>query len=72
MSNGDRVPYKWARPGMALTRENYIEAQVPVVAEQLQKAGVRLAFMLNTALDPDFAGPPPAPDAENAQPASGE
>jgi hypothetical protein len=72
MSNGDRFPYKWARPGMDLTRENYNEAQVPVVAEQLQKAGVRLAFMLNTALDPDFAGPPPAPDAENAQPASGE
>ena len=66
MSDGEKVPYKWARPGMALTRENYIDSHVPVVAEQLQKAGVRLACMLNSAFDPDFKEPkrapaPPAP-----------
>ena len=69
MSNGDKVPYKWARPGMDLTRENYIDAQRPIVAEQLQKAGVRLACMLNLAFDPDFAMPknPATPGAESEQ-----
>ena len=57
MTNGEKFPYKWARPGMDLTRENYIDAQVPVVAEQLQKAGVRLAGLLNSAFDPDWKEP---------------
>ena len=69
MTNGEKFPYKWARPGMDLTRENYIDAQVPVVAEQFQKAGVRLAGMLNSAFDPDWKAPrreiaTPAPVAE--------
>jgi len=68
MSTGDKVPYKWARPGMDLTKENYIDSQLPIVAEQLQKAGVRLACMLNLAFDPDFTMPkrPGTPDAEPA------
>lgn len=54
MTNGDRFPYKWARPGIDLTRENYIDSHLPIVAEQLQKGGIRLAYLLNTAFDPDF------------------
>jgi len=54
-SNGDNLPFKWARPGMDLTSENYIDSKLPVVREQLMKAGVRLAFVLNTALDPGDA-----------------
>lgn len=57
MSNGEKVPYKWARPGMDLTRENYIDSHVPIVAEQLQKAGVRLAGLLNSAFDPEWKAP---------------
>ena len=53
-TDGTSVPYKWARPGMDLTRENYIDSHVPLVGEQLKKAGVRLALMLNTALDPTY------------------
>ncbi len=48
------VPFKWSRPGMDVTLDNYINARVPVVREQLQKAGVRLAHLLNEALDPDY------------------
>ncbi len=33
-----------------LTEANYISANVPVVREQLQKAGVRLAWLINEAL----------------------
>ena len=69
MTNGDKVPYKWTRPGMDLTRENYIDSHLPIVAEQLQKAGVRLAGMLNSAFDPDWKEPrreaaKPVPEAE--------
>ena len=53
-TDGENVPYTWSRPGMDLTRENYIDSHVPLVSEQLKKAGVRLAFMLNTALDPTY------------------
>ena len=71
MSNGDKFPYKWAQPGMDLTSENYIDSHLPIVAEQLQKAGVRLACMLNSAFDPDFKEPvrEPAPAAKPAAPA---
>ena len=65
MSNGEKVPYKWARPGMDLTRENYIDSHVPIVAEQLQKAGVRLAGLLNSAFDPEWKAPR-RPSAEHA------
>lgn len=51
---GDPLPWKWARPGMDLTSENYIDARLPIVSEQLKKGGVRLAYMINVALDPDF------------------
>ncbi len=54
-TSGDNLPFKWARPGMDLTSENYIDSNLPVVREQLMKAGVRLAFVLNTALDSDYA-----------------
>ncbi len=50
-TDGTDLPFTWSRPGIDLTRENYIDANVPVVREQLQKAGVRLAHLLNTALD---------------------
>lgn len=52
--NGDPLPWKWALPGMDLTSENYIDARLPLVREQLKKGGVRLAYMINSALDPDF------------------
>ncbi len=69
MTNGEKVPYKWARPGMDLTRENYIDSHLPIVAEQLQKAGVRLAGLLNSAFDPDWKAPrrpsaEPAPETD--------
>lgn len=69
MTNGEKFPYKWARPGVDLTRENYIDAQIPVVSEQLRKAGVRLAGLLNSAFDPDWKEPrreiaKSAPEAE--------
>ena len=57
MTNGEKFPFKWARPGMDLTRENYVDSHVPIVAEQLQKAGVRLAGMLNSAFDPEWKEP---------------
>ena len=71
--DGTPVPFSWARPGMDLTPENYIDARIPVVRERLQKAGVRLAYLLNTALDPAFAAvetlPDPTPTALPAVPA---
>ena len=71
MTSGDKFPYKWSGPGMDLTSENYIDFHLPIVAEQLQKAGVRLACLLNSAFDPDFEEPkrPPAPSVEPAAPA---
>ncbi len=59
--DGTSLPFKWSRPGMDLTSENYIDARLPLVQEQLEKAGVRLARMLNAALDPEYV-PPPPPD----------
>ena len=56
-ADGTSLPYKWTRPGMEMTRANYIDARLPLVREQLQKGGVRLAHALNTALDPDYTGP---------------
>ncbi len=58
--DGESLPWKWARPGMDLTSENYIDARLPLAQEQLQKAGVRLARLLNEALDPKYT-PPAAP-----------
>ena len=64
-TDGTSLPYKWARPGMELTSENYIDSHLPIVQEQLQKAGVRLAHLINTALDPAYHLPPRAePTAE--------
>ena len=54
--DGESLPFKWAGPGMDLTSETYIDARVPMAKEQLQKAGVRLAHLLNGALDPAYAG----------------
>lgn len=68
-TNGQDLPYTWSNPGMDLTSENYIDSQIPIVAEQLQKAGVRLACMLNSAFDPNFKEPvvrEPAPAAAPA------
>jgi hypothetical protein len=66
-TNGQKLPYTWKHPGMDLTSENYIDSHLPIVQEQLEKAGVRLALLLNTALDPDFVAPSAAP--EPAKPA---
>ena len=65
MTNGDKFPFKWAHPGIDLTRENYVDSHVPIVAEQLQKAGVRLAGLLNSAFDPEWKAPR-RPSAEHA------
>jgi len=54
-TNGDNLPFKWAGAGMDLTSENYIDSHLPLVQEQLEKAGVRLAEVLNRALDPRYA-----------------
>ncbi len=56
-ADGTSLPYKWMRPGMAMTRANYIDARLPLAREQLQKGGVRLAHALNAAFDPDYTGP---------------
>ncbi|MDD2236756.1 MAG: S1/P1 nuclease [Kiritimatiellae bacterium] len=61
-TNGDPVPFKWALPGMDLTMDNYIASKLPFVGEQLKKGGIRLARLLNEALDPEYQ--PPAPPAE--------
>lgn len=69
-TNGEHLPYKWSRPGMDLTSENYIDSRLPVAQEQLQKAGVRLALLLNEALDPKYekpARPEPQPAAPAAE-----
>ena len=64
-TDGTKLPYKWAGPGMDLTSENYIDSHLPLAREQLAKAGVRLAFLLNTALDSDYVLPAPkAPPAQ--------
>ena len=55
-ADGTSLPYKWTRPGMAMTRDNYIDARLPLVREQLQKGGVRLAHALNIAFDPNYTG----------------
>jgi len=72
-TNGQKLPYTWKRPGMDLTSDNYIDSHLPIVQEQLEKAGVRLAQLLNTALDPDYVTPPPAAEsatlAEPVEPA---
>ena len=69
-TDGTKVPFKWSRPGMDLTRENYVDSHLPIVREQLKKAGVRLALLLDQALDPALRQPrfvqpspaaPPAP-----------
>lgn len=66
-ADGSSLPYKWMRPGMDMTRENYIDAKLPIVREQLQKGGIRLAHALNQAFDPDYAGPAAAAAGEAAE-----
>jgi hypothetical protein len=67
-SNGENLPFKWSGPGMDLTGANYIDAQIPIVREQLQKAGVRLAGLLNSAFDPDWKEPRRADAAKKEKP----
>lgn len=62
-ANGQNLPFKWSRPGMGLTSGNYIDARLPLAREQLQKAGVRLAHLLNGVFDPAYAAPAPAEPA---------
>jgi hypothetical protein len=66
-ADGTSLPYKWARPGMDLTSANYIEAKLPLVREQMQKGGVRLAHALNRALDPAYTGPAVAEQPARAE-----
>ncbi len=56
-TDGAKVPFTWSRPGMELTRENYIDSHVEIVREQLKKGGVRLGELLNQALDPALRQP---------------
>ena len=56
-ADGESLPFKWTGPGMDLTSGNYIDARVPMAKEQLQKAGVRLARLLNEAFDPKYEPP---------------
>jgi hypothetical protein len=67
-TDGTSLPWKWARPGMDLTSENYIDSHLPIVSEQLQKGGVRLAHLINSALDPDYVKPA-VPESAAAEPA---
>lgn len=60
-TNGEKLPFKWTGPGMDITSENYIDSHLTIVREQLKKAGVRLALLLNEALDPKYA-PPKKPE----------
>lgn len=53
-ADGESLPFKWTGPGMDLTSSNYIDARLPMAREQLQKAGVRLAHLLNQAFDPGY------------------
>lgn len=53
-ANNHHLPFKWRRPGMELTMENYISLSLPYVRLQLQRAGVRLAHYLNWAFDPAY------------------
>ena len=74
-ADGDSLPAKWSRPGMDLTSENYIDAQAPIVTEQLQKAGVRLAHVLNQHFDPDYGSAgsvEPSPDEVAEDPPAAE
>lgn len=60
--DGKQLPFTWKRPGMDLTRENYIDSRAPIVHTQLKKAGVRLGHILNETFDPDYQPPAkPAP-----------
>lgn len=62
-TDGTNLPVIWTPPGLDLTRENYIDSHLSIVREQLKKAGVHLASLLNGALDPQSA-PPAVPPAE--------
>lgn len=64
--SGDSLPWKWTRPGIDFNSTNYIDARLPLVKSQLQRAGVRLAHLINSALDPDYKPPPPPPPAAPA------
>ena len=55
-ADGTSLPWKWARPGMTMTSDNYIDEKLPLVGEQLKKGGVRLAHSLNMAFDPEYKG----------------
>ena len=56
-TDGAKVPFTWSRPGMDLTLDNYIDSHLPIVRDQLKKGGVRLALLLNQALDPSLRQP---------------
>jgi hypothetical protein len=49
---------------MDLTSDNYIDSHLPLVQEQLKKAGVHLALLLNEALDSDYVISPAAKSGE--------
>ena len=70
-TDGTKLPFTWEHPGMDLTSENYIDSHLPIVREQFKKAGIRLAYLLNTALDSDYApvAAEPANPSESVEPA---
>ena len=51
-TDGTPLPSRTSVEPFDLTMENYIKGNLPVVCMQLRKAGVRLAHLINDALDP--------------------
>ncbi len=63
-TDGTPLPEAAEGKDIDLTETNYITANVPIVRMQLERAGVRLATLINRALDPapaPAATPEPAP-----------
>lgn len=70
-TDGTPIPDRRTPPGLNLTCENYIDSHLPLARLQLQRAGIRLAHLINTALDPSYAPDAlPLPDPfQNTTPA---
>lgn len=69
-ADGTPLPSYWGSDDIDLTAENYIDSRLPFLQTLLQKAGIRLAHLLNLSLDPGYtAAKFPLPDPfENPAP----
>lgn len=54
-ADGTPLPSYWGTDDLDLTPENYIDSRLPLLQTLLQKAGIRLAHLLNLSLDPAYA-----------------